>query len=521
MGYGLRNRNMASIRSWHRFEECLIFCKQRGTRNLGQELHGNRFGELDKSCAIAVYSLPTWKDFISSYPNIRNQLAIFLRDTSHLSDMRSFLWLGGALLGLHLTEPHLFLILDIGASHNDFLEVLPKLYQDLTSYPKSLAQLSEPGLPSLAHAWLDPLDKDSSPYGVDVAAGILQAMDQVDKTLLDKYLKDLCYQMGVVLKRQRGDAYKFGDNPDSSELVTKQLSKEDLERAPTHTKDIENLFGIEDSILTRFGAKAFSKSSDDLIIKYSQDLLGDNYKWRSLKMKRKVKEMDKIQRDFDLKQKSLIEAGVAPADAVLMTAENKVQRVVEQCRKSHGGPISEESEIKDIENISDDKSRKKALMLEIRYRKFTILNIKENNPLFKQQNLTTDQLSTNLRLLLQKTDLALASTATMQDLEKVLNEDSNKSGEEDLTDRADVQPPDDINWPPAIGEHVVVNFEEGWYVGEVLTGDDDGSVDISYMKMKKVLTADPDEHPRRFWIWPALKEVISTKEEYILPVRPA
>ena len=213
-----------------------------------------------------------------------------------------------------------------------------------------------------------------------MAAGILQAMDQVDKTLLDKYLKDLCYQMGVVLKRQRGDAYKFGDNPDSSELVTKQLSKEDLERAPTHTKDIENLFGIEDSILTRFGAKAFSKSSDDLIIKYSQDLLGDNYKWRSLKMKRKVKEMDKIQRDFDLKQKSLIEAGVAPADAVLMTAENKVQRVVEQCRKSHGGPISEESEIKDIENISDDKNRKKALMLEIHYRKSPFLTSKRTTP---------------------------------------------------------------------------------------------------------------------------------------------
>ena len=50
--------------------------------------------------------------------------------------------------------------------------------------------------------------------------------------------------MGVVLKRQRGDAYRFGDNPDSSELVTNQLSKEDLEREPTHTKDIENLFGI-------------------------------------------------------------------------------------------------------------------------------------------------------------------------------------------------------------------------------------------------------------------------------------
>ena len=60
--------------------------------------------------------------------------------------------------------------------------------------------------------------------------------------------------MGVVLKRQRGDAYNFGDHSDSSELVTKQLSKEDFE-------DIENLFRIKDSILNRLGAQSFNKST--------------------------------------------------------------------------------------------------------------------------------------------------------------------------------------------------------------------------------------------------------------------
>ena len=335
-------------RSWNKFEEFTIFCTERGMRNVGQELHGNRFGELEKCCAIAVYSLPTWKDFISSYPNIRNQLAIFLRDTVHLSDMCNFLWLGGALLGLHLTEPYLFLILEMNVSHNDLLTLLPKLYEELSTYPKSLAQLKEPGLPSLSEAWLDPLSKDSSPYGVDIANGVLQAIDLCDRQLLDKYLKDLCFQMSVVLKRQRGDAYNFGDNPDSEELVTKQLPTEDLERAPTHTKDIENLFGIQDSILTRFGAQVFNKSTDDLIIKYSQDLLGNKYEWNTTKMKKKVKEMDKVQQEFDAKQKALIDAGVAPADAILITSENKIQRVVDQCRRSHGGPVSEESEVENI-----------------------------------------------------------------------------------------------------------------------------------------------------------------------------
>ena len=508
-------------RSWNKYEEYTIFCTERGMRNVGQELHGNRFGELEKCCAIAVYSLPTWKDFISSYPNIRNQLAIFLRDTVHISDMCNFLWLGGALLGLHLTEPYLFLILEMNVSHNDLLKLLPKLYEDLSTYPKSLAQLTEPGLPSLSEAWLDPLSKDSSPYGVDISNGVQQAIAQCDKQLLDKYLKDLCFQMSVVLKRQRGDAYNFGDNPDSEELVTKQLPTEDLERAPTHTKDIENLFGIQDSILTRFGAQVFNKSTDDLIIKYSQDLLGNKYEWNTSKMKKKAREMDKVQQEFDAKQKSLIEAGVAPADAILMTSENKIQRVVDQCRRSHGGPVSEESEVENIlGKFVDDKGKISAFRLEIRFRKFTVLNIKENNPLFKQQNLSVDQLASNLRLLLQKTDLALASTATMADLEKVLSGEPQHETESQDSEQGI---PVDQNlsvWPPKIGEHIVVNFEDGWYIGEVQTDEENEEVLVSYIKLKKVATADAEEHPRRFWVWPATREILSTKQIHVLPVRP-
>ena len=69
--------------------------------------------------------------------------------------------------------------------------------------------------------------------------------------------------------------------------------------------------------------------------------------------------MDKVQLEFDAKQKALIDAGVAPADAVLMTSENKIQRVVDQCRRSHGRPVSEESEVESIlEKFPEDKSKK-------------------------------------------------------------------------------------------------------------------------------------------------------------------
>ena len=37
--------------------------------NLGQELHGNRFGDFEKCCAIGIYSIEMWVDFI----NVRSE----------------------------------------------------------------------------------------------------------------------------------------------------------------------------------------------------------------------------------------------------------------------------------------------------------------------------------------------------------------------------------------------------------------------------------------------------------------
>ena len=46
------------------------------------------------------------------------------------------------------------LLLDLDATHTDLLEILPKMHQDLLTYPVSLAQLSQPGIPALAQAWV-------------------------------------------------------------------------------------------------------------------------------------------------------------------------------------------------------------------------------------------------------------------------------------------------------------------------------------------------------------------------------
>ena len=76
-----------------------------------------------------------WVDFINVRSDVRNDLAIFLRDRQHLEDISLHLWLGPALLGIHLTEPFLVLLVssaDKQATHLDLLKVLPQLYDELT-----------------------------------------------------------------------------------------------------------------------------------------------------------------------------------------------------------------------------------------------------------------------------------------------------------------------------------------------------------------------------------------------------
>ena len=269
------------------------------------------------------------------------------------------------------------MLLHLDVDHIKLLDVLSKMYSQLTEYPDSLAQLKMPANEAPAFAWLDPLDENTSLYGEDVSIGILTALESCDLYLLDKYLKELCHKEGTILKRQRGNSYGFGDDPNSDEYVTKQLTPGALKKAPTYTKQIENLYGTEDMILTRFGVQAFNKSQDDLLIKYSADLLDKYHDWNTKKMKSFVRELDALQNEFSDSQKDLLNAGVTTTEDIQLTTQNIIHRIVEQCRRSHNGPISSETVLDQmLETFSEDNA------YEIRYMKFTLLNIKDSSPLF-------------------------------------------------------------------------------------------------------------------------------------------
>ena len=119
-------------------------------------------------------------------------------------------------------------------------------------------------------------------------------------------------------------------------------------------------------ILSRFGPQALSKSSDDIVIKYSSDLLDNTFDWASRRMRKIASKVEKAQDEFTVDQKALIAKGVVPADAIKMTADNRIIRLVEACRKSHGGPISNLAELDNLLETTPKDKLRSALVSEIR-----------------------------------------------------------------------------------------------------------------------------------------------------------
>ena len=75
-------------------------------------------------------------------------------------------------------------------------------------------------------------------------------------------------------------------------------------------------------------------------------------------------------------------------------------------------------------------------------------------------------------------------------------------------------------WPPKLGDHLAVNFEDGFYLGEVVELISAETVRVSYMLPKKIATASAELNPRLFWFWPSKKDLMVTHQAAVLPLRP-
>ena len=151
------------------------------------------------------------------------------------------------------------------------------------------------------------------------------------------------------MNRQRGDEYGITSDANPEKLITRNLTDKMMDDSDaTHSKPIENFFGNFDRDLEKTGAQGFDKVSNDLLIKYSKDLIDKGHKWRSKENRKKAKELKLLQNDFDKKQKDLISLGIDEEDSVKLTHENKILKCISKCKEHHNGPLTTSAELEEI-----------------------------------------------------------------------------------------------------------------------------------------------------------------------------
>jgi len=264
--------------------------------------------------------------WLESYQSIRNNLSCYLRSVLGLTDVCVFQWCAAALVSFHLTAPFMSMVIDHKVTQRQLLVILPNLHQELDTYPNSFTRFDKPALPSLADYWLPPFEKDTSPFGVDVMRKLESVANSIDRSLLDNCLQDICKQAAITLKRQRGDAYGFGDTADSPDMMSKNLSAEMMDdQEATNTNKIENYLGNLDRIINVSGPQGFEKATDDLVVKYGKDIIMDSeMKWTSRENRQAAKELMTLQKNFKEKQDALRSQGLEDADIAAVTWFNKV-----------------------------------------------------------------------------------------------------------------------------------------------------------------------------------------------------
>ena len=503
-------------RAWNKYRKFTDFAEKRGVQNVGHMLHANRFGEFEERCAGGLYLADVWVEWLKTFSDVRNQLGCFLREVECLMEQCKFLWAGIALVGIHITVPFMSMILDHKVTPRQLLVILPKLYADLKSYPLTLCTTEKCGIPSMTPYFLNPHKKETSPYGTNVCQSLSVFLKSVNVNTMDVYLKTLCSTIADALKRQRGNQYGFGDDPNSIDLVTKNLTDDLLDDSDvTHTKPIENYFGNFDRELEKTGSQGFDKATDDLIIKYSRDLIGDDHKWRTKEIRKKAIELKVLEKEFNQKQRELVEMGIDEEDAMVLSHQNSILNCIEKCKSLHGGPVTTSEELDNLINTwsGTEKSLHKSLNYEIRLRKYSFTKIKADNALFKQQNLSIADKKRNL-LCLICSQLELRTLAEMVDLEDaIINNanpatlDTNKNApsqveEQDATLLCPVESMDggdhenmaeDVDiWPPKVGQYVYGLFEDGVFPGEVLSVSEN-NVEVDTLVRATVPNMQSDE----------------------------
>ena len=362
-------------------------------------LKDRRFGRLCATCAVCIHHWEDLKSFLDKeQASARNVVACLVRSVLE-SDVTKLMVLSIALVGCHLEEPFLHMLITLNAQQEDLLITLPQLYIELNSPDGNPLDISSPCLPSLSSAFL------IAPYPKAVMDSIESTVEDIDKPLLKKYVSLSLSKCADVLERQRGPAYGIGSYSSKTDpmFIGKQVpAGMSVNSIPSHNLGPEHIFGDGRQRLTQFGDTCFNVMREGITIAHNEDLAFRSHDWKSAGFQKLVKKAKDISSKFEQNQRDLKVEKVIGIENLLEFGR-KEARLLDLLKRKHNGPITSADQVDELlerpEYIKNSKKLKIALENEISFAKSLFKNIPAKSPLFIQRKNSVEQLANNLKIL--------------------------------------------------------------------------------------------------------------------------
>ena len=332
-----------SHKAWSRYFQFNKFLGER--KNRAFAVKDRRFGALPASCLVALHHFDDILSFLDQNPDCRNQLACICRGMADLEEVLKFAWASLALIGIHLYEPYLYLIIDLNTKQSQLIGIFQQLYDELmdANKHKSFCQLQSPALPSLGTAWRSPSSQDS-PYEQEVVDSLQVYLEDTDKALMKAHINESLKVLAAGFADQKGAAYGFGPNAEIGPTIIQELSLEKLDKFNTHSKSIENAFGHMDNLLRQTGPQGFDKAIQAMQIAGAKDLVFDaSHSWRMMDKHARIA-MSELQSDWTESQKKLLDNGVKDSDVNALQRAQAMTKLFASLKR-YDGPLNSDAEI--------------------------------------------------------------------------------------------------------------------------------------------------------------------------------
>ena len=304
-------------------------------------LKDRRFGRLSATSAVCIHHWDDLQLFLENeQASARNVLACLVRSVLS-SDVTKLMVLSNALVGIHLQEPFLHMLITLNAQQDDLLITLPQLYLELKSPDGCPLDLSSPCLPSLTSSFLN------EPYPKAIVESIKSTVEIVDKSLLGTYVKLAMSKCGDVLERQRGPAYgigSFSDRTDPMFLGKQVPAGVSVNVIPSHNLGPEHIFGDCRQRLTQFGDQNFNVMREGLTIAHNEDLAFRSHDWKTAAFQKLVKKSKEMTAKFEKEQKELKVDKVIGVENLLEPGR-KEARLLNLLKRKHDGPVTSAEQV--------------------------------------------------------------------------------------------------------------------------------------------------------------------------------